>query len=635
MNGTSWKTLPAMLVCGTVAGWAAAAWAQQPGKYLGPLDVVASADAKSLLVLNADAGQIAVMDPGGKLIRSITMPARPTGMVQSPDGSRLYVTCAAPKGTVSVVEPATGKLTSTIPAGHSACGPAVSPDGKRLYVCNRFAGDVSVIDLAAGKELARVPVTREPIASAVTPDGKLLLVGNHLPADRADQYGVAAVTAVVTVIDTETRKQWAIRLTTGSSSVRGVCVSPDGKYAYVVHILSRYHLPTMQLEKGWMNTNALSIIDVAARKLVNTVLLDGFGRGAANPWGVASTADGKLICVTHAGTHELSVIDAAGLMKKLMAIPVAGGCNAFLFGEPHYDYEYGAYPPTTTGDIPNDLTFLDGLRRRIKLPGNGPRGLAVVGSKAYVSEYFTDTLAVVDLDPKSDKPVTSFPLGPKPVLSTQRKGQMCFHDANLCYEHWQSCSSCHPDGRVDGLNWDLLNDGTDNPKNVRSMLLAHRTPPAMASGVRADAECAVRSGISHIQFASRPEEDAAAIDEYLKSLVPVPSPHLVGGQLSQAGRRGKRLFFSPNVGCAKCHPEPLYTDLLMHDVDSTGRFDRRADFDTPTLIEVWRTAPYMHDGRYTTIKGLLVQGKHGNNDGQLDKLTAEQIDDLAEFVLSL
>jgi hypothetical protein len=43
----------------------------------------------------------------------------------------------------------------------------------------------------------------------------------------------------------------------------------------------------------------------------------------------------------------------------------------------------------------------------------------------------------------------------------------------------------------------------------------------------------------------------------------------------------------------------------------------------------------MHDGRYTTIKEVMVKGKHGNEDGALDKLNRRQIDDLVEFVLSL
>ena len=180
-----------------------------------------------------------------------------------------------------------------------------------------------------------------------------------------------------------------------------------------------------------------------------------------------------------------------------------------------------------------------------------------------------------------------------------------------------------------------MNDGMGNPKNAKSMLLAHKTPPAMASGVRANGEDAVRGGITHIQFAVRPEEDAVAIDEFLKALKPVPSPHLVDGKLSEAAQRGKKIFFDEKVGCAKCHPEPLYTDLQMHDVASKGQYDRRSDFDTPTLIECWRTGPYMHDGKYVTIKQLLTEGKHGAKGGDISGLTEQQINDLVEFVLSL
>jgi YVTN family beta-propeller protein len=588
-------------------------------------------------VLSANADVVSVWNTGGRWIRSIDTPAAPTGAALSPDGARLYVTCAGAEGVVCVIDTQADELAAKIPAGHTPTGPAISPDGKRLYVCNRFDNDISIIDTASGTTLVRVPATREPVAAAITPDGGLLLAANHLPADRADQCNVAAVAAVVTALDTKTNHTSAIRLTTGSSSLRDVCVSPDGAFAFVTHILSHYHLPTIQLERGWMNTNALSVIDTATRKLVNTVLLDEPLKGAANPWGAACSADGRLLAIAHAGTHELSVIDTEGLLNKLLSMRPTGYSNAFIFGEPHYhSYEYGGYPGASAADVANDLTFLKGLRRRIRLPGKGPRGLAVVGSKAYVAECFSDTLAVVALNAGGQQPPASMPLGPSPQLTAERMGELCFHDAALCFQQWQSCSSCHPDARADGLNWDLLNDGRGNPKNTKSMLLAHATPPAMATGVRANAESAVRSGIQHIQFSLPAGEEAEAIDAYLKSLKATPSPHLVHGKLSAAARRGKNLFFREDVGCARCHPPPLYTDQQAHDVGSQSHFDHRTQYDTPTLVEVWRTAPYMHDGCYTTIKEVIVTGRHGDSGrGELDKLGPGDIDDLVEFVLSL
>ena len=595
----------------------------KPGAYLGPETIVAHKDGTTLFVAERDANQVAVVQvPAGKVLHRIALPAEPTSMVLSADGKTLYVTAAAPKSTVCAIDTASAKISFTLPAGHTATGVAVSPDGKRLYVCNRFNNDVWVYDLAEKKQTARVPVVREPVGAVITPDGKTLFVINHLSIDPSNSYDVAAV---ISVVDTDNLKLSNIRLPNGSTGLRGVCITPDGKHVLATHLLARYQLPTTQLERGWMNTNALSIIDAANKKLINTILLDNVDLGAANPWGL-HTADGQTLVVTHAGTREISVIDLPGVLKKLEAIQ-SGGVKEV---QPGIIYS-GSF---TALDVPNDLAFLVDLRRRIKLPGHGPRGVAVVGQTAYVTQYFSDSLAAVDLSPSVSpaRAVQEIALGPKPQLTVQRRGELLFNDATICFQQWQSCASCHPDARVDGLNWDLLNDGMGNPKNNRSMLLAHQTPPAMTEAVRGGAEEAVRSGITHILFAVRPEEEAVAMDEYLKSLKPVPSPYLIDGKLSPAAERGRKLFFDPKVGCAKCHPEPLYTDMKMYDVGSRGELDRRDDFDTPTLIESWRTAPYMHDGRYSTMKEVFTKGKHGLNGV---KLTPEQIDDLVEFVLSL
>jgi len=81
-----------------------------------------------------------------------------------------------------------------------------------------------------------------------------------------------------------------------------------------------------------------------------------------------------------------------------------------------------------------------------------------------VVEYFTDSIAAVALCGEKDAAVHSIPLGPKPQWDSVRRGEMLFHDGRICRRGWQSCATCHPDGRADALNWDLLNDGIGNPK---------------------------------------------------------------------------------------------------------------------------------------------------------------------------
>lgn len=584
--------------------------------YQSPLALAASPDGATLYVCANTANRVVLVNTAsGEVSGEFQTPEPPTGILVHSAGAPIYVTTGTPNGQIHAFAP-DGELLYSIPAGHTPMAPVLTPDGATLIVCNRFESTVALFDLIGRAEVARIPVPREPVAAAITQDGNRLYVANHLPVGPADGDYIAAE---ITVIDVPARAiASSIQLPNGCSSLRGMCISPDGAHVYVTHLLSRYQLPTTQLERGWMNTNALSVIDAASATLINTVLLDDVDLGAANPWGVACTPDGSLICVTHAGTHEISVIDRAGLHDKL---------NRIAAGERVSDVS------KTAKDVPNDLSFLVGLRRRIKLEGNGPRGLILLGNIAYAAEYYTDSIGVVDVTEEIRPRPRSLALVPETPISVIRKGEIFFNDADLCFQHWQSCASCHPDARVDSLNWDLLNDGIGNPKNTKNMLLSHVTPPAMSLGVRDTAEMAVRAGIRHIQFAVRPEEDAVAIDEFMKALTPEPSPFLVNGELSEAAERGKSIF--TQAGCAECHPAPLYTTLQHYNVGTGTSLDKGDEYDTPTLIESWRTAPYLHDGRAATMREVFSRFNPDDLHGKTSDLSEEELDDLVEYILSL
>lgn len=567
-----------------------------------PSALEASGDGRTLYVACSARQTLEFVNAAtGQALRSVRMPAPPAGLALSPDGATLYVTCSGPSSTVLSVDAATGAVRSTLPAGYYAR--TAVPGGRTLYTVNRFGGDVWFAGASTRRVEAKIKAEREPLDAALTPDGKWLLVANSLPAMRAD---IPPVAAGITVIDVAARRAAeAIRLPNGSTGLRAIRISPDGKLAAVTHVLARYYLPTTQLDRGWMATNAVSLIDTTTRRRTATVLLDNIGRGAANPWAVRWTADGTRLLVTHAGTHELSVIDVPGVLAKL------------------------AQPSGI--DPADDLSFLTGLRRRVALAGNGPRAMAAAGSRIFVAGYFSDTLEALDLATPEKAPQVLARLSTEPPAAA-RRGEMLFNDASLCFQGWQSCATCHSfDARVDGLNWDLVNDGIGNPKNVKSLLLSHRTPPAMSLGVRATAEAAVRSGIRYILFGRVQESDAAAIDAYLKSLAPVPSPSLVRGKLPASAERGRKLFFSQKTGCAACHPAGLFTDLKSYDVGTRSEMDRTAVFDTPSLVELWRTAPYLHDGSAMSLREVLTFNK-GDRHGKTSRLTPSEIDDLAAYL---
>lgn len=555
---------------------------------------VAVADDGRIVFTNKGSRDVTVYDGAGKLLERVEFELPPTGVAI--DGDWAYVTSSAGEGRLSKLSLKDYSVAYTTTTAMGACAPVVSADGETVYVCNRYKGTLSAVSAADGTVKASIAMLREPCAAVLSPDGRYLYVANFLPAQRADVDYVAAAVSVVEC--DKFRKVNDIVLSNGSNALRGIACSPDGKYVFVSHNLGRYQIPTSQLQQGWMNTNAVSVIDASAQSLVGSVVMDEPDRGAGGIWDVA--CDGRYLVTSQSGTHDVSVVDYAAMVRKLES-----------YAKPQ--------------ELDYDMYFIQDVRRRRALSGNGPRAICLKDNKVYVPTYFSDTLNVVDLE--QDR-ISVVAYNPNRMESAVDIGERAFNDAALCYQNWQSCNGCHPnEGRVDGMNWDLMNDGIGNPKNCKSMLLSHRTPKCMISGIRDSAGLAVRAGYKFIQFCDVPEDIALCVDEYLMALEPLPSPYLVDGKLSAKAEEGKKLY--EKFGCANCHSGPYYTDMKMHRIGEDIEFEQ--GWDTPTLVEVWRTAPYLFDGRAATMVDVFYEHKHGI-DGKISRKEAEA---LAEYVNSL
>lgn len=87
--------------------------------------------------------------------------------------------------------------------------------------------------------------------------------------------------------------------------------------------------------------------------------------------------------------------------------------------------------------------------------------------------------------------------------------------------------------------------------------------------------------------------------------------------------------------CSYCHSGDYYTDMKRHDVGSGLEEYKDFEFDTPTLREVWRTAPYLYDGRARTVFEMLRKFNKDDKHGHTSDLTDQELKELEEFVLSL
>ena len=559
-----------------------------------PTDITLN-DKGEILITEKGRNRISIFSPDGKtLLRTIPVDESPTGILL--DADKAYVTTSAATGHLQIISLETGKQETAIATGSGACYPIFGPDKKHIYVCNQFQNTVSEVDPASHQVIRSVKVLREPKSALFSKDGEYLFVTNFLPAQRADVDYVAACVSVIRMSDFTKVKD--IQLANGSNALRGICMTPDGKYIYVSHNLGRFAVPTSQLQQGWMNTSAFSIIDVSRQEFIGAVVVDEPERGAAGIWSIA--CNDETLFITHSGTHEISVIDHKAMLDKFLNYP-----NKSML-----DY---------------DLRFLYGLRKRIPLEGNGPRKMIMENGKLYIPTYFADILNIVDAQTCE---IATANLNPDREESAENKGERYFNDASHCFQNWQCCNGCHPgDARTDGMNWDLMNDGVGNSKNCKSLLFSHPTPPSMISGIRETAEWAVRAGFKFIQFFDITEEDAVCVDAYLKSLRPVPSPYLVDGELSDLAKEGRKIF--EKLNCTECHSGPYYTDLKMHRIGEDIEFEK--GWDTPTLREVWRTAPYLFDGRAATMEEVFEIHKHGID----KKVSKKEIKALTEYVNSL
>ena len=582
-----------------------------------------------LAVLNSLERLFLVVDgTSGKQARWMEIPAEGSGLAV--DGQIAYVTTSEPAGRLLVIDWQQGEVVRQWRVGHMPTAPVLCSDGQVLYLANRFENRVRSIDLETGEQRT-VDVVREPVALGLSARGDRLFVANHLPEVRPfldDENPV--IVSEVSVVDTERMQVvCSIELPNGSQGLRGLAVSPDGRFVAVTHVMSNFVVPTMEVAGGAMNRNAVSLVTTDDPALHATVILDEPRRGAANPWGVCFSPDGGSLVVAHAGTHELSVIDFPALLRRIAS-------------------------HRSTGDLFDDEAFvlLEGIRQRIRLPVAGPRAVCCDGGTIFVAGYFSDNLAAVNL--RSNPPaVRQIDLGQGAKPSLARRGEQYFNDATLCFQEWQSCATCHPDGRADALYWDLLNDGIGNTKNTKSLLMAPLTPPVMWRGVRRDAGMAVESGIRHIQFARPSPEQAEAIERYLLEMKTTPSPELNAnvlespktddascakchrpgvprGILSAAGRRGKALF-EGKAGCVACHPHPWFTTRETVD----GGLGTGVEYDVPSLVEAWRSAPYLHHGDGLSLEETIVDFNLLGRRGNTADLSPAELADLLVYLKSL
>lgn len=355
---------------------------------------------------------------------------------------------------------------------------------------------------------------------------------------------------------------------------------------------------------------------------------------------IAFTPNGRYALVTHQGAETLSVYDigASGLIRP--------------------------------GDG-NTVPFL----ARVEV-GSAPQGLCLTrdGKTAFVANFLSRTVAVLDIgEIGNPRLLQTVPATTEPLPEAIANGKRLFYSSKAprhSRDNYIACASCHADGGGhDGRTWDFTNKG-EGLRNTIDL----RGKGGMAQGPlhwsgNFDEVQDFEHDIIHafggagLSSANNPplndplgaknagrSQDLDDLAAYVTSLTRAPASPFrrYDGILTLSASRGKSIFNRADVGCAQCHSGPAFTDssltgdeFIFHDVgtlrESSGRRlnGSLAGLDTPSLLGLWSSAPYLHDGRAATLWDVLRTSNPQDQHGATSQLAASEMDDLINYLLSL
>lgn len=224
------------------------------------------------------------------------------------------------------------------------------------------------------------------------------------------------------------------------------------------------------------------------------------------------------------------------------------------------------------------------------------------------------------------------------LSATARAGRSLFFDAtntHLTPSGIVTCATCHPKAGSDGLEWFLHT--TEIPRKFLN------TPPAWAARTAAapfhwagdfdDAARLTRVTIRGLMEGDALLVDTSAIAAYMNE-TPAPAPVPVPAWQTANLEQGRELFQSR---CTACHAGTSFSDGAKHKVvpDSQDPDGIMASVDTPSLIAVRSTAPYLHDGRAHGLQDVLLTHNQGDSHGQVSDLNTDAIEALVLYLRSL
>lgn len=611
-------------------------------------------DAKTGLLFAAaqDNDELVIVDPtqakGSQAIARIRTGDRPERVVVR--GDDVFVSNRLSR-TVTHVRASTREVVRQIAVGAEPVGLRLSPDGSTLVVANATSQSVQAIDTADGSTKWETRVGEEIRAVAILPDGRVYASGfksgtMHV-LDGADgsarrTFGTTQPVDLRESVDFDRTPAMAHELVVApggrvyvpNQQVTNVELAPvsTGYYALGPAPAIAPGVTTIEHETDQVlqepQPDLFSSSDPTLYPFPPPVVRPGGNGAFAGPSAAVVDPTGQWLFVVNQFSRDVRVFSTSRSTRSFGADGSSG------FGE------------AAQGIGPWRLEV-----------GHGANGIVITPDNrtVYVHNSFDHSISTII---STGGQLTNGPLiediAPQTLTPDQQKGRNLFHDANNDEMSNQSaggvaCATCHPGGREDGHTWKFA-EGLRNTPSLAGKHLA-KTRPFHWDGQLADMPefkhvVTNRMGGS----GALSQRDFLRMMEWLDSepLPDNPNRPLEAG-LTEQQQLGKELFEN-KAACASCHTGDVFTDNGFHDVgtglqmipielDGVGialtPADRRAAVpNTPSLVGIFASAPYLHDGRAMTLRERVLDNP-GDRHGLTSTLATAEVDALVAYLETL
>ncbi|WP_404365150.1 c-type cytochrome [Corallococcus coralloides] len=643
--------------------------------------VALSRDDSLLYVVDADNGILAVVDTARReKVSEVRVGPRPERVTVGPDDT-VYVTNRGGR-SVSVIRKGDAVEAARVPVGVEPTGMALSPDGSTLYVVNSAMresaarGSLTAIDTGTLTARWELPLGEEPRGIALLEDGRKAAVslfrqGDVMTVDLSDanrpqvmRGGTDLLAKANRMLPSRTGGSSSagdapLPVETGPRSFRSrgmvdLLSAPDGRRLFAPVLWSREDPlggpvdgrgpnPGDSMYGGGTPCGAAAGGGVVAAGLIT------FDAEDDAPRPVVDDLDECKPPPEEKPDYPTSLIASPSFKEPLQgpAAAVVDPTGAWLFLVNQDSNNVAVLPSWRRSG--SDLVSEGSPVRQLVSVGAGPNGIALTrdGRKAYVYNAFDHTVSTLgasgdalgDIREEGERLVIAGDTL-SPMAAAGRRLFFSAVDARMTSPAVAvSCASCHLEGREDGHVWGFPDGPRQTPSLAGRMTTA--TAPFHWSGEFSALGDFMSATVKDRMGGQELDEDTVAKLGAFIDAIPAPDNAFRGEPLTASQARGAALF--TQAKCDTCHTGAALTDNRNVDVGTfvlSGVLQDaaaviKAGLNTPSLLGVGRTAPYLHDGSAPTLKARLMNGRETNQHGMTAQLSDADMDDLVAYLETL